>query len=336
LDLVRTSAKRCADMVRQILSFTRGAGHGREPLNPAKVIEELASFARETFPRLITIHSQSEPGIRWIDGNVTQIHQVLMNLLINARDAIPAGGTIWITARNVFLRNQKTPMLAESATGPYVSICVRDTGTGIPSDVMDKIFEPFFTTKEPGKGTGLGLSTVYSIVKSHGGFLEVRSAPGQGTTFELFLPAHVDKTEPEPAAEIAKRPPAEGERLLVIDDEAGLLAVLKNTLEAIGFQVSTAASGLEAISLLEKPDAKFDVILTDWIMPILSGPDLIKRLRALAPESKIVVVTGSADVEGAPVRDSGIDGVLLKPYTTETLLAAISAALGKAETMQQV
>lgn len=191
LDMAVTSAKRCAEMVRQILAFSRGAGQGWALLDPSKIIDEVAELARETFPCLILIETDCEPGLEQFNGNVTQVHQVLMNLLINARDAMPTGGCINVVARNVQLHGHANHLLKRPAEGSYVMISVTDTGAGIPQEIVGRIFEPFFTTKEFGKGTGLGLSTVLSIMKSHEGFLEFKTALGAGTTFDLYFPARV-------------------------------------------------------------------------------------------------------------------------------------------------
>jgi two-component system cell cycle sensor histidine kinase/response regulator CckA len=327
LEMVRNSGKRCADMVKQILSFSRGGSQGWELLDPRKIIEELAGLARETFPRLITIHTQCDRDPGFFLGNLTQIHQVIMNLLVNARDAMPRGGAITINARNLTLRDHVNKMLSKPASGRFVSITISDTGTGIPAEIRARVFEPYFTTKPPGKGTGLGLSTVFSIVKNHEGFLELRTEVGKGTTFELFFPAHAatqNRAEPPPL-------PAEtfsaGERLLIVDDEEGLLAIVRTTLETLGYRVFTAADGLEALEIVEKHKNEIDLVLTDWVMPMVSGADLIRRIRALAPEMKIVVVTGSGLLETEGLESALIQGILQKPYNTEALLTRIQEGL---------
>jgi two-component system cell cycle sensor histidine kinase/response regulator CckA len=327
LEMVRNSGKRCADMVKQILNFSRGANQGWELLDPCKIIEELAGLARETFPRLIRIESQCEPHLSPFLGNLTQIHQVIMNLLVNARDAMPRGGTITITARNLALRDHKNKMLTKPASGDFISIAVSDMGTGIAPEIRERIFEPYFTTKPHGKGTGLGLSTVFSIIKNHDGFLELRSELGKGTTFELFFPAHgkTERREQRPAVQPEML--SNGEQVLMIDDEAGLLAIVKTTLETLGYRVLTATDGLEALEIVEKKKNQIDLVMTDWVMPLMSGSDLVRRIRAIAPEMKIVVVTGSGVLESDGLDDVTIQGVLQKPYSTEALLTGIQRAL---------
>jgi len=257
------------------------------------------------------------------------MHQVIMNLLVNARDAMPKGGTITLRAKNVFLHDYSAKMLGRRATGPFVSISVSDNGSGIPPEIVDRVFEPFFTTKEVGKGTGLGLSTVFSIVKNHGGFLELRTEVGKGTTFELFFPAHV-RAEVAKAEEAAPTLHASrGEQVLIVDDEAGLLAMVKSTLETLSYRVLTAADGLEALAILEKQGDEVELVLTDWQMPLMSGAEVVRKIHAAHPELKIVVATGSADGSNPEFSTLPIWGVLQKPYTTDELLNTVREALGK-------
>jgi PAS domain S-box-containing protein len=329
LELMRTSGRRCADMVKQILSFSRGTGQGLELLDPCKIVEELAALTRETFPRLITIETNCEARANHFQGNLTQMHQVIMNLLVNARDAINGTGTITISAKNVLLHAYPSRMLGKPANGPYVSISVSDTGSGIAPDVIDKIFEPFFTTKEVGKGTGLGLSTVFSIVKSHRGFLELTTEVGKGTRFEIFFPANVQESREKARDAAAALPAARGEQLLIVDDEVGLLAMVKSTLETLGYRVLTANDGLGALKILETSGAEIDLALIDWSMPFMSGAELIRMIHSSHPDLKTIVVTGgdvdnAANISGLPVK-----GVLQKPYTTDAMLKVIREVLGK-------
>lgn len=191
LQTMVSSAKRGSEMIAQILAFARGVGGEPTVLDLKPLLAEMEKLARETFPRAIRIQSRTAPDLYPVMGNATQLHQVLLNLCVNARDAMPHGGSLRIEAQNVALENKSTRLHSEPVSGRHVLITVADTGQGISPELLDKIFEPFFTTKAPGKGTGLGLSTVQGIVKSHGGFLDFSSTPGQGTTFQVYLPAHV-------------------------------------------------------------------------------------------------------------------------------------------------
>ncbi|HUS34587.1 MAG TPA: response regulator [Verrucomicrobiae bacterium] len=331
LELMRASGRRCADMVKQILSFSRGKGQAMELLDPCDIVEELAALTRETFPRLITIETNCEPRVNHFQGNLTQMHQVMMNLLVNARDAITRDGTIRISAKNVLLHAYPSKMLDKPADGPFVSIAISDTGSGIPPTILDKIFEPFFTTKDVGKGTGLGLSTVFAIVKSHGGFLELTTDVGKGTTFELFFPAHVREPRDPAKDATAALPAARGEQLLIVDDEVGLLAMVKTTLETLGYRVLTASDGLEAVKLLENSRADIDLVLTDWNMPVMSGAELIRKIHGAYPDLKLVVVTGGGGDGEANIAGLPVEGVLQKPYTTEAMLKVIREVLGKTQ-----
>jgi two-component system, cell cycle sensor histidine kinase and response regulator CckA len=190
LQTMQTSARHGLDMIKQILAFARGVGGEPAVLNIRTLLDEMRELARETFPRSIRTEVLSDPQLFPVLGNPTQLHQVLLNLCVNARDAMPTGGSLTLTASNASLENKVTPLQTEPVSGPHVAIAVSDTGHGIEPHVLQKIFEPFFTTKEPGKGTGLGLSTVQGIVKSHGGFLDIASELGKGTTFTVYLPAH--------------------------------------------------------------------------------------------------------------------------------------------------
>lgn len=328
LEMVRTSASRCSEMVKQILSFSRGAGHASELLDPCKTVEEVARLCGETFTRMITIKTRCEPRANQFRGNLTQMHQVIMNLLVNARDAMPKGGEIRIDVKNVLLHEHKSKMLPAPANGPYVCITVSDTGSGMKPEIMGRVFEPFFTTKEVGKGTGLGLSTVFSIVKSHQGFLELRSEVGKGTTFELFFPAQVREGPGRGRPDATTLPASRGECLLIVDDEEGLLAMMKTTLETLGYRVFTASSGLEAMSILEKSRRDIDVVLTDWIMPLMSGAELVRKIQTAYPDLKIVVGTGNPS-SVADLPSSGIHGLLHKPYTTEVMLKVLGETLRK-------
>jgi two-component system cell cycle sensor histidine kinase/response regulator CckA len=198
LQTMSASAKRGSDMIKQILAFARGVGGQPAVLNLKPLLLEMEKFARETFPRAIRIQSSTDPELWPVMGNATQLHQVLLNICVNARDAMPQGGSLRIQAQNVLLENKMTRLHPDPVSGQHVLLAVSDTGQGISPELLEKIFEPFFTTKGPGKGTGLGLSTVQGIVKSHGGFVDVASTLGQGTTFQVYLPAYLP--EPAPAA----------------------------------------------------------------------------------------------------------------------------------------
>ena len=328
LDTAAASAQRGAEMVKQILSFARGVSGEPVLLQVKHLVNEIVRLARETFPRSIHINTRFPDGLRPITGDATQIHQVLLNLCVNARDAMPEGGTLSLEADNTVLEGVKSSMQDQPLSGPHVVLCVSDTGTGIPAGLLDKIFEPFFTTKEAGKGTGLGLSTVMSIVKSHGGFLEVFSQLGRGTTFKVFLPAAAG-TETELARRKPAAPPAgRGELVLLVEDELAILEITKELLESFNYRVLTAADGAEAVTLYRQRKGEVNVVVTDLMMPIMDGPALIRALRQLDHHVKVVAVSGlGSQAQLAESSNLNVQAFLNKPYTTELLMTTLRQVL---------
>jgi PAS domain S-box-containing protein len=328
LDTATASARRGAETVKQILSFARGVAGELVVLQIAHLVGELVQLARDTFPKSIHIKTRIAEGIRPIIGDVTQLHQVLLNLCVNARDAMPNGGTLSIEAANIILEEKRTPMHEQPLSGPYVVLSVSDTGTGIPPDLMDRIFEPFFTTKESGKGTGLGLSTVRSIVKNHLGFLEVHSRAGRGTTFKIYLPVAA-AAETEITRRKRSSPPAgQGELILLVEDEQALLEMTKALLESFNYRVLTATDGAEAVTLYRRRKGRIKAVITDLMMPIMDGPALIRALRQLDSQVKVIAVSGLASQAGLrEVGNLDVHAFLTKPYTTEQLLTTLREAL---------
>jgi PAS domain S-box-containing protein len=329
LDTIEVNSRRGADLVRQVLSFARGLYGQRVAIRLRPLINELKGIISETFPRNIRIVSDVPADLWPIAGDPTQIHQVLLNLAVNARDAMPHGGTLTLAAANLTIDAQyagtsqgsKTGRGQEAKAGPHVLLQVTDTGVGIPPEVRERIFEPFFTTKELGHGTGIGLATVHTIVKSHGGFLNVESEVGLGTTFKIFLPAdptlRADKPEPAPA----ELPRGRDELVLAVDDEFSIRDITKQTLEAFGYRVITANDGAEAVALYAKHVREIAVVLTDMMMPIMDGAATIQVLMRINPAVKIIAASGvdSGDTV-AKATNAGVKHFLPKPYTAETLL----------------
>jgi len=321
---IEMSASRGAEIVKQVLTFGRGLEGERTPLQVIVLIKEMVKIARETFPRNIAINTSNGADVWRVSGDATQLHQVLLNLCVNARDAMPAGGELTVGVRNFEVDASYASMIPDGRTGPHVLLRVSDTGTGMPSEVVERIFDPFFTTKGVGKGTGLGLSTVLGIVKSHGGFLRVHTEPGKGTTFEVYLPASADE-QPAPA-DGAGEPIPEGSRelVLVVDDEAGVRDSVRLALETNGYEVLTATDGIDALSMFATHSREIAVVLTDIMMPGMDGATLIRVLRAMAPAIPIIASTGlgeKAQIE--QLKASGVEHVLHKPYSSEPLLRTI-------------
>jgi two-component system, cell cycle sensor histidine kinase and response regulator CckA len=327
LKIVEDSAKRGADLVRQILSFARGVEGKRTNLQLGHLILEIARIANSTFPKSIVICKDISSRNLWtVSADPTQIHQVFMNLCVNARDAMPNGGTLSLAAENVVLDENFAKIYLDAKVGPYVAIAVTDTGSGIAKEILERIFEPFFTTKELGKGTGLGLSTALGIIKSHGGFVTVESELDRGTTFTVYLPA-AEKTEDEQAEDWGL-PCGSGELILVVDDEALIRQVADSTLSAFDYRVLTASDGIEAIALYFQHKDEISLVLTDMMMPSLDGVTTIRTLRKINPDIKIVAFSG-LESNKKLVEAAGITNFLAKPFTTQELLETIARALDR-------
>lgn len=328
IDVLRQNAERGGEMVKQVLSFARGIEGLKIPLQPTYIIKEILMVLRETLPKNITVKQLLPPDIGAINGDATQLHQLLMNLCVNARDAMPDGGTLTIEAANTVIDEHYARMVPDAEAGRYVMITVSDTGAGIPEHIKDKIFDPFFTTKEVSKGTGLGLSTVIGIIKSMGGFVNVYSEAGKGAQFKIYLPM-IETTHPaETAAAETSLPPGNGELILVVDDEAGIRDIAKTTLETFGYRVLTADDGTEAVAIYASRMGEVQVVITDMMMPFLDGAATIRALQRLDPQVRIIASTGLS--EGMRSQDAeklGAKMVLSKPYTAETLLKALAVSL---------
>jgi hypothetical protein len=326
LPIIVANAKRGAALVKQVLSFARGMEGTFTTLQVRHLIAEIKQIAKQTFPKSIEISSDLPPNLWTVSGDATQLHQVLMNLCVNARDAMPQGGTLRISAGNLFVDENYARMHLEAKVGSYIVITVADTGMGMPPEIMERIFEPFFTTKEVGKGTGLGLSTVMGIIKSHGGFLNVYSQVGKGTQFQVYLPAvETMETQAEPELKV---PQGHGELILVVDDEAAIREATKTSLETYNYKVLTANDGIEAIALYAEHRDRIRLVLVDMLMPAMDGATTIRTLQKIDPQVKIIAVSGLASKDRLNVTvDTGVNTFLSKPYTAQELLQAISRVL---------
>lgn len=329
LDVMLRSAKRGADIVKQVLTFARGVEGERIPLDPKHIIREMYRLARETFPRSIRVKLELPPTLQTILGDPTQLHQALLNLCVNARDAMPDGGELLLTAANLDIDEATARLHFQPKPGPHVVIQIKDSGTGIPPELIDRIFEPFFTTKETGKGTGLGLSTVVGIVRSHGGFLTVTSEPRRGSCFCLHLPASSTPVAPTAPQPTALPPRAQGERILVVDDEPAILQMTRKILENHGYRVLTAPDGAAGLSELARRVDDVRLVLTDLRMPFMDGLQFSRAARRLVPETRIVLCTGAAEhsLSQEDLAALGLGRALDKPCNRETLLRRIHEEL---------
>ncbi|HEX7331165.1 MAG TPA: PAS domain S-box protein [Pyrinomonadaceae bacterium] len=328
LDVLRTNAERGGNMVRQVLSFARGVEGERVTLQPKHLIKEIVKILRETLPKSIEINFQIPSDLWIISADATQIHQVLMNLCVNARDAMPEGGSISIKAENAFVDENYARMHLEAKPGRFVMISVADTGPGMSAEIQSRIFEPFFTTKEMTKGTGLGLSTALTIVKSHGGFINVYSELHKGSQFTLYLPAVDTPGSVDAAVLQTDLPLGNGELILVVDDEESIREITRGTLETFGYNVLTASDGTEALALYADKKNEIAVVLTDMVMPFMDGPATIRALQRMNPKVRIIAASGLG--AGQHAGEGTLESVsvfLNKPYTAEKLLKTLAQVL---------
>ena len=332
LGTIETSAQRGAELVRQVLTFGRGIEGQHLLVHPKTLLHDVERLLVDTVGKSIEVVSRLEPDLWPVPGDPTQLHQVFMNLCINARDAMPHGGQLLLSARNIRIDEQYAAMSPEVRPGLFVLFEVKDTGAGIPPEIQHRIFEPFFTTKKPGKGTGLGLSTARTIVKKHNGFIAFQSEPGSGTTFQIHLPASSEVVETRTAPPPAAPPRGSGEIVLVVDDEASILSITSHALEMFGYEAITASNGAEALALFAQKRRKIAVVLTDMAMPVLDGAALIYALRKIDPEVKIIAASGlKSTVQSMEPFGLGAASFLAKPFTAETMLWAIHEVLAPRE-----
>ncbi|MCC5638143.1 response regulator [Nostoc sp. CHAB 5844] len=328
LEILEINAKRGADLVKQVLSFARGVEGQRINLQPRHLIVEVAKILKETLPKSIDVRLDLSYVLWMVSGDSTQLHQVLMNLCVNARDAMPNGGTLTITAENLLIDENYARMNLDAKVGPYIVISVCDTGIGIPEEILDRIFEPFFTTKAVGQGTGLGLSTVLGILKSHGGFVSVQSQVGNGTCFKVFLPA-VGEQETFSQEEVTLQK-GHGELILIVDDEPSIQEITRTSLETHHYETLIASDGIEAIAQYAKNANKISVVLMDIMLPSLDGITAIRTLQKINPQVKIIATSGLMPKDKlAEIMKIGVKKFLSKPYTVNELLLSLQDILNE-------
>jgi CheY-like chemotaxis protein len=290
----------------------------------------MGQIIERTFPKNIQVRISCAKESRAILGDATQLHQVLLNLCVNARDAMPNGGILTLEAQDIEIDATYASAIPEATPGAYAVWWIKDTGMGIPPDLLERIFEPFFTTKGPDKGTGLGLSTVIGIVKSHGGFVRVYSMPGQGTTFAVYLPAS-DSRNGHASSKVKVKTTfrGHGETILVVDDEPAVRQVARAVLTELNFQVITASSGTEALIQVAEKRSELSAVITDLHMPQMDGLTFVRAMRTLLPTTGIIVASGRvAEHEATEFRMLGAR-LLDKPFTQELLIKALEAVLQK-------
>lgn len=337
LETVEAAAQRGAGIVRQVLTFARGIDGERAEVQPRYLLKDVGQLIEETFPRNIEVRYEAPRDVRPVRGDLTQLHQVILNLAVNARDAMPQGGVLTLSARDCTL--DTPPPGTPLKPGAHVVLAVADTGSGITPEVLEHMFEPFYTTKPRGKGTGLGLSTVYGIVRSHGGAIQVKTKLGEGTTFEVVLPAASAENPPAETASAAPGLPGGGRKILVVDDEEGIRLITTLLLEKHGFVAVAAADGREGWQAFQADPPGFAAAIIDVVMPRMNGVALARQIHASAPAVPILLVTGQMGGETNPATgfdlpSAGVRQTLRKPYTEEELLRALAQVLGQTPSRQ--
>jgi PAS domain S-box-containing protein len=328
VDLFETSARRASEMVRQLLTFAKGAKGERVAVKLSHLVKEIQSIVQSTFPKNIHVTTSFDKEQPTVLGDPTQLHQVLLNLCVNARDAMSNGGTLGLEAQTVTLDAAAAGAITDAKPGKYVALRVRDTGTGIPAEILDRIFDPFFTTKGPDKGTGLGLSTVVGIVRGHGGFMQVESVPGHGSTFTAYLPVEVAKDTPVEVPQTGTKFRGHGETILIVDDEAGMRNIACTVLRRLNFKAVTANDGADGLIQAAKYRADLRAIITDLQMPHMDGINFLRMLRRVMPDIPVLISTGLLDETATKeFKALGTITVLEKPFSENELVAALQGML---------
>ena len=327
LDMIQTNSERGAGMIRQILAFARGSVGEKIAMQVSHLLKEIFKLMQQTFPPNIRCELRVASGLELVLGETTELYQVLLNLCVNARDAMPKGGTITLGAENIVLDETYARLSHEAPPGHYVVLTVADTGSGFPTEIQGKVFDPFFTTKQPGKGTGLGLATVKDIVTGHGGFIHLYSEVGVGTQFKIYLPVAQGEEATEETTFLAL-PGGHGELVLVVDDEAAVREIVKATLENYGYRVVTADDGTQGVARFVEHLKEVQLLLTDIQMPHMDGMALIRALRNIQPGLRVIAASGLSTHEAA-LKAVGINvqAFIVKPFTAASLLLALDAAL---------
>jgi two-component system cell cycle sensor histidine kinase/response regulator CckA len=331
VEATETAAHRAADLTRKMLGFSRHTTLWLEPANLNACVQETIALLQRTIDPRIQLDILAAPDLWLVQADSSQISQILMNLCINARDAMPGGGALRLETENIVLDEEFARSHLDASAGELVRLRVQDTGAGIPPEILPRIFEPFFTTKEPGKGTGLGLAMVFGIVKQHGGWIDCNSKVGEGTRFDIYLPRYQPqsragvKSHPVVRTEPSTRPGQE--TILLVDDEAMIRNLGRTILEGHGYHVHAAGDGLEAIEIYRREKGNIDLVIMDLVMPRLSGQDAFRQLQQLDSNVRVLFASGYSAEQIVGSEMVGVLGFLDKPYRPEQLTQAVGTAL---------
>jgi hypothetical protein len=325
---IETASKRAIDLTKQLLGFTRRSAYEKQIIDISALLEEVKNLVARAFEKSIQVNDHILPNLH-VSGDPSQIHQVLMNLCINARDAMPDGGDLVISAKRVFLTEAEVVSLPFLIPAEYVVISVSDTGLGMDPEILKRAFEPFFTTKGPGKGTGMGLATASTIVKSHGGYIQAESDLGKGSAFKVYLPAANAPYQPGDTIPVEHRTREVKKGIILLaDDEEIFRNSARRLLEAIGFTVLSAIDGFEAIETFKQNKDKIDLVLLDIVMPQRGGGETFHELRKIKPSVKVLLQSAYTDLNSVrSLIAAGAQGFLAKPYHAKELSEAISRIL---------
>ncbi len=329
LNSIERSATQAAELTKQLLGFARRGKYQVKPINCNALIQDLIQFLKRTMDKRINLKVEQDPHLYLIEGDETQLQQSLINICLNARDAMPSGGTLKIVTANQTLSKDMIEKQRGWKEVDYVKITLSDTGLGMSPEVRSQIFEPFFTTKEQGRGTGLGLSMVYGIIQNHGGYIELKSEPGQGTSFELLLPAvgelRIEEVSPLPPGPTI---PKGSETILFVDDEEIIRQLGADILEDAGYKVLHASGGEVAIQIFRKNRKKIALVILDMIMPGLGGKETFLKLKEINPKIKVLLSSGYSTNEGVgEILKEGEGGFIQKPYRDEDLIGKVREVL---------
>ena len=329
LACIERSAGQAAELTKQLLGFARRGKYQVKPINCNVLIQDLIQFLKRTIDKRIILDVELDSHLDLIEGDETQLQQSLINICLNARDAMPSGGTLKIVTGNQTLSKGIAFKQRGWKEGDFVKITLSDTGGGMNQEIQSQIFEPFFTTKEPGRGTGLGLSMVYGIIQNHGGYIDLKSEPGQGTSFELFLPAVpeviIEEFSPLPPEPFNTKG---SETILIVDDEEVIRQLGADILEDEGYRIILASRGEEAIQIYQDHRDDIALVVLDWVMPGLGGKETFFKLRDINPKIKVLLSSGySTNKEVGEILKEGVEGFVQKPYRDEELIKQVREIL---------